>query len=424
MCMLRAGRAVVVYLVAICVGVPGAAGATPPAFAPYTAVSAVNEAWAVAIADFDGDGRKDLVLATRFSFDPPNSYKLFVHFQNPDGTLAAPLILDGGNGSSVAAGDVNGDGLPDLVTTVDDGIGVHYGLGGRQFGSIVKFPTTTVPALVQVADLNGDGHQDIVAIAWAASNLAVLYQTPGGNLAPAAYVPAPSSGWNDLKVADMNGDGRLDVVISSEQAPPGQQTVILLQRADGTFDAPRFPGYVFGFFAPWGIGLIDVDGDGTTDIVATQAWNTPQARLILLFNNALSFTATALVPSYDVPEPIQIGDVNLDGLPDVVVAHGGWLRTGVYTRRVGGGLDPEVLFEIPYASHYGPQGIAIGDLNGDGRPDLAIADTNTGLIVLYNTTPFPPTPTSAAIPVFTPFGLLALVVAIAGASFVALRLHR
>jgi hypothetical protein len=374
---------------------------------------------AVAIADLDGNGRKDLVLATTFYFDPANDYKLFVYFQNPDGTLAAPLRLDGGNGNSVAVGDVNSDGLPDLVTTFDDGIGVRYGLGSRQFGPMVKFPTASPMHLVQVADLNNDSRQDIVAIDRASANMAVFYQTPGGHLAPAAYVPAPHNGWNDLKVADMNGDGRLDVVISSMDGAPGTQTVIILQSAEGAFDAPRFPGYVFGPFAPRGIGLVDVDSDGTTDIVATQAWNTPEARLILLFNRGLSFSTTELMPSYDSPQPVQIEDVNLDGFPDVVVAHGGWLRAGVYTRRASGGLDPEVLFDIPYYD-FGPQGLAIGDLNGDGRPDLVFAGPD-GLTILYNTTPFAQRPTSIAIPVFTTFGLLTLVLAMAGVQWIALR---
>lgn len=419
--LLQGSRWAAVCCIAICVGAPGVVAAIQPSFAPSQTLPMPSHPRAIAIADLDADGRKDLVLATRFYFDPANDYKLFVFFQNPDGTLAAPLKLDGGNGNSVAVGDVNGDGLPDLVTTFDDGIGVRYGLGGRQFGPMVKFPTASPMDLVQVADLSSDVRQDIVAIDWASANMAVFYQIRGGNLAPAAYVPAPHGGWNDLKVADMNRDGRLDVVISSMQAAPGTQTVILLQRADGTFDAPRLPGYIFGPFAPQGIGLVDIDGDGATDIVATQAWNTPEARLILLFNRGLSFSTTELVSSYDSPQPVQIGDVDLDGLPDVIVAHGGWLRAGVYTRRASGGLDPEVLFEIPYYD-FGPQGLATGDLNGDGRPDLVFAGPD-GLTILYNTTPFPPTPTSTAIPVFTPWGLLTLVLAMAGAFRVAMRLR-
>ena len=96
-------------------------------------------------------------------------------------------------------------------------------------------------------------------------------------------------------------------------------------------------------------------------------------------------------------------------------------HAGVYTRRATGGLDAEVLFTIP-DSYPGRQGVAIGDLNGDRRPDLAIVGP-TGLTILYNTTPFPPTAAAIQVPVFTPFGLLVLVLAMMGVYWVALRLR-
>jgi hypothetical protein len=105
------------------------------------------------------------------------------------------------------------------------------------------------------------------------------------------------------------------------------------------------------------------------------------------------------------------------------VAHGGWQRAGVYTRRAGGGLDAEALFAIPHSDHYEPQGIAIGDLNGDGRADLAIADPSARLIILYNTTPHAVTAGPADVPVFTHLGSLLLVFAMAGAFLIALRLR-
>ena len=228
---------------------------------------------ALAVADLDMDGRYDLVMVTRFDFDPANDYKLFVYFQNPDGTLVLSTKIDGGNGRSVAVGDVNNDGIPDLVTTFDDAVGIRHGSGSRAFGPTLKYSTAGPIALLQVADVNGDGRHDVVALDWASANMAVFYGNTAGGLAPAVYVPAPHGGWNDLKLADMNGDGRVDVVISSLQAAPREQTVIVLQRPDGTLDSPRFPGYSFGPFAPKGVGVIDVDGDGAPDIVATQAWN-------------------------------------------------------------------------------------------------------------------------------------------------------
>lgn len=418
---LRADRLAMVCCIAICAGTPGLAAANSPSFAPFQILPMGSPPQAVAIADLDRDGRMDLVSVTQFSFDPSSSYKLFVYFQNLDRTLAAPMTLDSGNGISVAVGDVNGDGVADLATTFDDGIGVHYGLGGRLFGPIVKLPVSSLIEQVQIADLNGDGRQDIVLLDQASANIIIFYQNPSGNLGPAAYIPAPHAGWNDLKIADMNGDGRLDVVISSVLAAPGQQITLVVQRADGTFDPPMSLPYAFGPFAPWGIGLVDIDGNGARDIVATQAWNVPEARLIVLFNQGLFFATTELVPSYDIPAPVQIGDINLDGIPDVVVAHSGFFHAGAYTRRATGGLDAEVLFSIPDSS-YGRQGIAIGDLNGDRRSDLAIVGP-TGLTILYNTTPFPPTAAAIQVPAFNSFGLLVLIVAMMGVYWVALRLR-
>jgi hypothetical protein len=80
----------------------------------------------------------------------------------------------------------------------------------------------------------------------------------------------------------------------------------------------------------------------------------------------------------------------------VVTLHGGWNQAGVYRQLPDGTLAAEELSAIPYASHYSPHGLALGDVNGDGSPDAVLADYNHGLVVLRNVRSGPPPPPPAA----------------------------
>jgi FG-GAP-like repeat len=359
--------------------------ALPLTFAPSIAVATNSWTNAIAIGDLDGDGRNDVVVANQAYNNPANDNKLMVFFQGADGALGASITLDGSTGRSVVVGDFNSDGRLDVATTSGSGIKWYAAGPGRTFTAAPAVGTANY-VLIEAADLDGDGRTDLIGMEWSASQLHVHYQLAGGGFSAAVPVAATVNGWNDMKIADINGDGRNDVVFGSIQNSSGSQIGIVVQRSDGSFEAPHYPSHVFGPFAPWGVAVIDVNGDGSRDIVATQAWNTPEARLVVLFNQGGTFDKSIDITSYDIPETIRVADVDLDGLEDVVVLHGGWSRAGLYTRLPAGGLASEMLLPIPYASHYGPQGVAIGDINADGRPDIAIADYNSGIVILYNLT--------------------------------------
>jgi hypothetical protein len=144
-----------------------------------------------------------------------------------------------------------------------------------------------------------------------------------------------------------------------------------------------------------GIGIGDVTGDGRQDVVVSYGGNRPGAT-IGVFPQTSSGTLGAVVPyaSYDIPEPVEVADVDLDGRADVVTLHSGWNDAGLYRQTSTGALAPEELYPIPYAS-YGPHGLALGDVNSDGSPDVVVADSNNGLVVLRNADRVPPPPPSA-----------------------------
>jgi hypothetical protein len=171
----------------------------------------------------------------------------------------------------------------------------------------------------------------------------------------------------------------------------GPNLSVLTQLAGGGFSAAATYSVGTGSFKlTHGIGLGDVTGDGRNDVVASYGGNAPSS-MIAVFAQTAGGTLAAPVSyaSFDIPEPVEVGDLDFDGLNEVVVAHGGWSIVGVYGGRADGTLDPESRNAVTYASHYNPQGLAIGDINGDGSPDVIEADYNYGLIVLLNALPAP-----------------------------------
>jgi hypothetical protein len=335
---------------------------------------------AVVIADLDGDGRNDVIMTTSGYVDPQYDFMIFIYYQKADGTLDVPVRLPAGNGRSIGIGDLNGDGIPDIVTTFDDGIGVYYGQGNRQFATLVHYPGLHSSYQLQIADLNNDGRQDVVAIDFISDSMDVYYQNATGNLNSPIIQPAIHLGFDDMKVGDLNGDGLTDVVISAAEGSSDKVITIILQQLDGALAPPVYlPAIVDALgdsLWPSSVAIIDVNDDGLNDLLAftTQGF-------YLYANLGGSFASPIPYLSSTSASASWVADVNLDGLADLVVVYPGHL--GVLTRKADGGFNSEQFFQTSYLTSFNPQQLAIGDLDRDGKPDVAIS----GLTVLYNATP-------------------------------------
>lgn len=210
-------------------------------FSPYTAVATGSFPEAIAVGDVNGDGLADVVLTTSFYFDPAHDFKLYVFPQQPDGQLAPPVLYptnsDNANrANSVQIGDVNGDGRQDIVLGNTSNIEVFLQrVDGTLAPSVVY--ATPMAQIIRVGDVNNDGRADVVALDWNSSNVAVFLQNAGGTLSPAVMYIAPHGGYNDLDLGDVNGDGLTDIVVMSGQTflP---NVVVLTQAATGGFNAP------------------------------------------------------------------------------------------------------------------------------------------------------------------------------------------
>lgn len=358
------------------------------AFGNYVAFPTGSWPEAVAIADLNGDGKKDVVLTTS-TYSNTNDNSVLVFFQNAQGGLDAPVQYSAGAAAiSVAIADFNGDGQKDIAVGKKTlGIRVFWN-GQGTFNTFTDYDTQNAYKIC-AGDFNHDGLADVAGVGFSASQVDVFTQLSSGGLAFSARYPATYGGNNNVAAGEMNGDGWTDIIVMSGQTYAAPNVSVLLQNQSGF--APAASYTVGPNQLTKGIGIGDVTGDGRNDVVASYGGNSPTAKIAVFGQTSQGVLSLSTnYTSYDLPQPVVIADVDMDGRFDVVTAHGGWYRAGVYLQTASGTLGPEQLFAIPYASSYNPQGLAVGDINSDGRPDIVLADYLHGLIVLYNASTPPP----------------------------------
>jgi hypothetical protein len=303
----------------------------------------------VVVADVNGDGKLDLVVANR-CIDNGCLIEAVVAvlLGNGDGTFQGPVTYNSGGlfTVSVAVADVNGDGKPDLVvgnncgdSNCDGSVGVLLGNGDGTFQAAITYLTGGLEAFaVTVADVNGDGKPDVLVATsvrkkdtWGGA-IGVLLGNGDGTFRPAvtyssggSFIPPSSS---LLTVADVNGDGRPDLIVENTECCSqfGGVLGVLLGNGDGTFQP--VVTYLQGADG-WGtsVAVADVNGDGKLDAVATDSCGgnscSNKGLVVLLLGNG---NGTFQAPqTYDaggfLTNSVAVADVNGDGKPDLVVAN-------------------------------------------------------------------------------------------------------
>ena len=280
-------------------------------FSAQTSFGAGTDPIALAVGDFNGDGKLDLVTANRASYD------ISVLLGNGDGTFQAHVDYSAGTEPiSIVTADFNGDGKLDVaeVNSADNTISVYLGVGNGTFQAQVTYPTGSSPNAIVAGDFNGDGIVDLAAADSAISNVGLLLGHGDGTFAAATFFPTGSDP-DGLLAADLNGDGKLDLVAANN----GSNSIsVLLNNGAGTF-APAVD-YPVGRL-PFAISAVDVYNTGKLAIAVV---NFSDDTVSLLSGNGNgTFNAGSAVTFETGGSPIgmAVGDFNLDGRPDLVVSN-------------------------------------------------------------------------------------------------------
>jgi hypothetical protein len=331
-------------------------------------------AQALAVADFTGDGRDDVATVNPW---PGQIVRLLA--QTPAGALAEPQRIEAhvGDLASVAAtaADVDADGDTDLLVGSSNGIDViEQDAGGL-------LPGRLIPGLqvheIDVVDLDGDGRLDLVVDTMFTTGLRTMRNLGDGEFGEPVTVSTGHWSYRELEIGDVTGDRIPDLV---------GHTVVAVEVREGLGDGAFAPPHEYTVPWPWGDGngtaLGDFNGDGRTDVAITTGNNNPYARVWVFHQTAAGTLGTGVpLETLDIPDMLDAADMNLDGRMDLVVVHASWDHAGVYLQRPDGTLAPEQLEFIGRMYPYDSGGLDIGDVNDDGLPDI-VTGSDSGVSVL------------------------------------------
>ena len=366
-----------------------------------------QDAYSVAVEDVNGDHKPDL-LVTNYCADSNCSTEgsVGVLLGNGDGTFRAAVTYGSGgfHTVSVTVGDVNGDGKPDLLVTNDcvdqdcatGNVGVLLGNGNGTFQAAVTYASGgEEPESAAVADVNGDGKLDLLvanaicAPGCATGSVGVLLGNGDGSFQSAVTYDSGGFGAESVAAMDVNGDGNPDLLVANTCVTDGAfncvngSVGVLLGNGDGTFQAPV--SYGSDGTGAASVAVRDVNGDGNPDVLVANACGNNGnygcmigSLGVLLGNGNGTFQAAVNYTSggYE-PDSVAVRDVNGDGNPDLVVAsrcdNSGNCNgvVGVLLGNGDGTFRPVVTYD---SGGYEAQSVAVADVNGDGKPDLVVAN--------------------------------------------------
>jgi hypothetical protein len=351
---------IVRFLIIACASEPSKAHHV---FLPATEFAAGGLSRSVVAGDFNLDDNQD--LAVTFFGPDHDGGGAAVLLGNGDGSFGPPLVLDASFYAprSIAVGDFNMDGRPDLAVAGSPG-GILLGNGDGTFGGAT--PSLGGDRGVATGDLNRDEFLDLVAASYVAGQVTVTLGNGDGTFAFPTYIPTGHA--LDTSVGDLNEDGLTDLVV----ACPSEGVVsVFLGKGDGTFhtkqDCPTAG-------APYEVAIADLSDDGHADLAVANYFNVA----VVLGTGEGSFGAPTTFDTGEYVSSVAAGDLTGEGRPEILAGNA---YSNTVSELVAGGFGTFWPTE-DYSVGITPRSVAVADLDNDGLLDAVAATTYTVSVLL------------------------------------------
>ena len=330
--------------------------------------------YSVVVGNFNGDGISDLVTANYFND-------------------SVSVLLGQGNGSFgpatdfsvrfspqyVVVGDFNNDGISDLVTANDEynTVSVLLGQGNGSFGPATNFSVGDRAFSVAVGDFSGDGISDLAVAQPDSNTVSVLLGQGNGSFSPATNFSVGDQPFS-VAVGDFNGDGISDLATANGKF---NNVTVLLGEGNGSFGPAT--SFSTGGNGTYKVAVGDFNSDGISDLVTANQFSNNVS--VLLGQGNGSFGPATNFSAGGGPFSVTVGDFNGDGISDLATANGNFNNVSVLLGEGNGSFGPATSFSTGIFTL--PTSVAVGDFNGDGKPDLAAANQFSPTVnILLNTT--------------------------------------
>jgi uncharacterized repeat protein (TIGR01451 family) len=341
-------------LVGVTMNIINPSGTLAPLFgSPFTSGAGPRS---IAAGDFNGDGKPDVAVANM------TDGIVTILLSNGGGGFTPGSAISVASPSAIAAGDVNGDGKTDLI--VGNSSGAVTVLLGNGFGAFSPspggpYPVGTSPNQIAIGDFNGDGKPDLV-VANTQLDMRVLLGIGGGG-----FERAPAIGCTcqaPFAIGDFNGDGITD--LAAVNAAGAVQIIFGTSSSAGVF-SPR--GTISGITNPASVVAADFNGDGKLDVATL---NSDGTVAVVLGDGQGGFGAPITTSAVNTPGAMVVADFNGDGILDLAATNAA--AAGGVAVLLGTGAGAFTQKSFPTGSE--PVSVVAADFNGDGIPDLATAN--------------------------------------------------